>query len=857
MRHIFARSGPLTAALLLAACPASDPPPDPPVDLTVALGEGEARAGVITQEAALLGGAAADSQLGDVLLYNGVARFVVQGLRDGGGLARQAGGVIDVDLARPEGQPGRDLVGDWMPMIDLGYLPLAETIEVVDDGLLSGTAHVRVTGSDSPLEYILGMFEDPGFLPELDLTIVTDFRLPADSPLMRVDTTVTVDEALTARFGDVINNAPGVGDPWLPGIGRSTGAASETDWLAYVDHEQGYTVGMFKDGDAITASNPGFDLLNALLSIVSLYQPSTTIEAGGSATYGRWYGVAADPAALTDAWLEARGVPTRTVTTTVQAPDGPVAGARVTALIDGLPFTLAFSDADGSVSLSVPAEGELTWVADGSGSRVIRDRPAGSARYGPMSGAVPRARALEAFTSGGVPVPHARGRGRAVGEPLDLGTPGLLRLEGDGRPFEARLSAVDDAPFNDAFGAPPQHSLAALAYPIDGSLDIPLEPGEYDLIAHRGGRWELHEARVTVEAGQTTTERVELTLAVETPGWWTADTHMHAWPSTDGKISMSDRLTVSAATGVELHVSTEHDALADYEPLVGPLGLEGLVGTVPGVEVSSIGRGHTNLFPVEPDPTAPSGGAWRWWLNIVGTTTEQFEALRAWHPNAVVQINHPFAPGMPTFANWVPGSIGRPDYWYDGFDALEIVKGNSHDDAFELYLDLIDRGIVPAAMGNTDSHTHLSNDPGMNVTYVGLDLDSPSAVTGDAFADAIRARRTVATNGPFIQLSIPPGTVLTEAAELEVEVLAPSWIVVDRIDLFSNGEIVDGVDGTTATFALTAEVDASFLVRATGSIGIGPIGGHEPWALTSPILLDLDGDGWDPPLPPLHLEGVD
>ena len=115
------------------------------------------------------------------------------------------------------------------------------------------------------------------------------------------------------------------------------------------------------------------------------------------------------------------------------------------------------------------------------------------------------------------------------------------------------------------------------------------------------------------------------------------------------------------------------------------------------------------------------------------------------------------------------------------------------------------------------------------------------------------ARRTIASRGPFLRLSIAPGSVLTAPATLEVEAFAPSWIVVDRLLLLRDGVEVARADGTTATFELAPDADAAYVVIAEGDRPMLPVSGNTPWALASPILVDLDGDGWDAPLPPLSL----
>jgi hypothetical protein len=79
-------------------------------------------------------------------------------------------------------------------------------------------------------------------------------------------------------------------------------------------------------------------------------------------------------------------------------------------------------------------------------------------------------------------------------------------------------------------------------------------------------------------------------------------------------------------------------------------------------------------------------------------------------------------------------------------------------------------------------------------------------------------------------------------------------VIVDQLELLRDGTVVETVAGTKATFDLSPEVDAWYTVRATGQTDMGPVySGQTPWAMTNAIYVDLDGEGWTPPLPPLYL----
>lgn len=852
-RHLF--------LLALSAC--VDPPPeeDPPIDLVTPLGAGAVRAGVISDEAATIGGVMGESRAGDVLLVNDRARFVVHGAdRRSMGLVGDPGGLLDADVVRGPGEADLDLVVDALPFLDVGWYALGERVEVVADGLDGGEAIVEVAGVDQGFAYLSSVFEND--VPAgRGLEVVTRYALGPDTPLLRVETVVTAGaDEVTLRPGDILQTVPGITSFWLPGIGRSITPGGGEDAVMVVHHATGLTLGMFADDrDGSAAPSSGLDLLSFLISLPSLYEAPVSIAAGGTASWSRWWGVAEQPARLTDAWLAALGEPTDRIEATVVGPEGPVAGVWVTVEVDGAPFTLAITDDHGRVTADVPAGADVHLVADGGGDRQMHDLSADVAS--PLASSFRREAALEHARAGLTPTPHARGWGRAEGPPgvLTLPEPGRITLVSPTTPrFAVRLRALDGPVRDDAYAIPPLEGLAAVGHAHTGRLTLPVEPGRYALMAWHGVRWETHEQEVFVEAGET----VEIPLdglqpgpAVDgAPGWFTGDTHIHAAPSFDGKISPAQRALTAAATGLDLWFASEHDVRVGHADLVDALGLGDAVHVVGSEEVTPWVRGHVNLFPTTVDPDTRAGGAWAWWEDLRSTTAEQFEILTDREPDALVQINHPFSPGLPSLAGWSPGEIANPSLWWDGFDALEVVVPGQDPRGLTLYADLSARGILSAATGSSDSHDALQNDPGLLHTWIHVpSAASVADLTDDAVADAFRARHTLASNGPFALLDPLPGETIPSGTVLTIQALGPSWIRPDRVVLHRGGVPGDPIpldeDGH-AELLLTSDRDTSIVVELLGDTPMQPLTGRTPWLVASAYQLDAEGDGWQAPLPP-------
>ncbi|MFT4623160.1 MAG: hypothetical protein ACI8PZ_001816 [Myxococcota bacterium] len=848
--------------LVLLACRGDDAssnpePAPPPIDLVEALGAGEVRAGVVTDPAALFGGTSAEGRVGDVKLYNDRVRFVVQGLVGSSYYIETGGTVVDADLVRPDGSPGRDIVDELTPMYGLGRVMMPTQITVVSDGTDGAAAVVRVIGVEAPLGLIEGALETPGFVPNLGLTMTTEYRLEPDSWLLEVHSEVTagVDSA-TLAMGDLFMGAPEVADPWAPGSGLAGDAPEGFLWTGFMGRRNDVAVGLVAaEGTAFTAG--GYDLLTELADMVIGFGPSVEVAPGETLAWTRYYGVAPDIATLSDAALAVQGAPTEATTGQVTAPDGPVPGARVNLMVDGAPFAIAVTDADGRYTAQVPVGAKVEPLADGRGAGLFLDLPDGAGDYSPYVDPAVRSQVLATFVDGSASVPQAQGRGVGTpSDPLTLGLPAALTVRvDDGLPFAVRVGFVDpDVAVDDRLIGGRPDGLAAAGWARDGAVDLVLEPGAYDITVWRGMRYELFTERLTLAAGTPSELVATLPRAIEHPGWTLGDPHQHASPSSDGAVPMADRLITGAGVGVQVHFGTDHDHVADYRPLVDALGLQAHLRSVVADEVSPPLRGHFNIYPIEPAEEA-NGGAWTWWGEIPETTEAMVDALRARHGESfVIQSNHPTDSGLAEMSDWAPGVVGDGERWTWELGAVEALNSGEHEAFTAFYLDLLNRGYVVTPTGVSDSHGHFSGSIGLSATWFGVGSDAVEDWSDDALVEAMAARRTVASLGVFLATSVDPGAVIGPGTTVEVEARSASWIGVDRLHLLRDGEIIETVDGTSATFDLDADRDASFVVIAEGDAPMAPISGRTPWAMTSAWLLDVDGDGWTPPLPALVVE---
>jgi hypothetical protein len=176
-----------------------------------------------------------------------------------------------------------------------------------------------------------------------------------------------------------------------------------------------------------------------------------------------------------------------------------------------------------------------------------------------------------------------------------------------------------------------------------GLVDLWVPEGTYRVIATAGIEWSLDEEQVTVGA-EGASVQLELQELITTPGWLSADMHVHSILSWDSSVPLDDRVLAYVAENVDVVVSTEHDVVGDYGPTIAALGYDGRIVGIPGLE--STGTvitpdfphtiGHHNAWPLDPDPAAPRAGAPLDELIDVPTLYERLRGAGA----EIVQLNH-------------------------------------------------------------------------------------------------------------------------------------------------------------------------------------------------------------------------
>ncbi len=410
-----------------------------------------------------------------------------------------------------------------------------------------------------------------------------------------------------------------------------------------------------------------------------------------------------------------------------------------------------------------------------------------------------------------------------------------------------------------------------------GTRTIP--PGTYRIYASRGLEYDVDVAEVVVPEQKPVKVSFNLKRSVDTKGWIAVDHHMHCSNSFDSAVSLEDRIISCVAEGLEFMVMSDHDFVTDPMPTIRKLGLERWITGAAGVEVTTRGMGHYNVFPLIPDPTKPGNGTILW----QNKTPEQiFAEVRSLPTRPLLIVNHP---RFSTLAYFTPYGFDpetctatKPGFSLN-FDAMELCNGKAQTDLTILLRDwfgLLNHGYRIIAVAGSDSHTLTQDEVGYARNFVYVGTDDPRQVSPETVVEAFRNGRVVVSIGPFVTLMAdgqPIGSLISKPKGdivLDIRVQAPNWVSVEEVELVANGIAVkrwrlpnsNGMQALDwkAKTRVRPRQDAWYAVIVRGVEGslepiLRPFRTFEgetyrviPFAVTNPIWVDRDGNGvFDPP----------
>ncbi len=776
--------------------------------------------------AELLWGPAATGSVGDISMTNGVILAVITHDAASSGFAASEGNLVDL-APLPHGQ---DHINELFLYLDNEFPRQAkyDDVRIIAAGGPGKEARVRATGVDTgnPL-----------------IKVVTDYVLEPEQHWITLETRFTSTATHTIasyEVGDAVQW--GRTEHMAPGHGFDLpGKRVHVDWICGIGSDTSYA--LVPDGKLRFDTFNGSMWSDPIGATVEL-KPNETV------TYVRHVVVGhGDTASLARAVASLRGDVTGRIEGHVTSGGSPVADARVWFM----------DDQDKIVGLS---------KVDGTGRYTLDLLP------GTYRGKVD-APGRTSVESDAVQITASK----TTQVDFAMGPPGILawRIAGhDGRAPAVKVAiiGVDGTP-NPRFG-PSFFADGAENFVLSkrGVGHVPIAAGSYRVLVARGPEFERIDQRVKVEPGKRVEVTGKLERAYETPGFIATDLHQHAAPSFDSGVSLEDRALSNAAEGVEVLVSTEHNFIVDFAPVVAEQGLGRVVFPISGTEATTHTVGHFNALPLRIDPAHPRGGM----IDVEGQTPRQiFDFVRGLATPEVapfIQVNHPRSgfTGYFDVMKLDPETGRSADARYiDDFDGVEVVTFGVPKEttkAMRDWFNLVKNGRRYTATGTSDSHTITLRPVGWPRTWVCVDRDDPPFLDVVAFTESLRSGCATIGAGPFVTIRSGDTKMgqLKQADrgkfEVTVDVKAASWIGTDTLTLFVDGEVErkvpltnKGVERHHATYALKCSSDCFVAAYVESDQTLAPLItprrklDPRPVALTNPIYVDVDGDGVFTPPP--------
>ncbi len=431
---------------------------------------------------------------------------------------------------------------------------------------------------------------------------------------------------------------------------------------------------------------------------------------------------------------------------------------------------------------------------------------------------------------------------------------------------------------------------------VDRTATLLVPPGHYFVYAMRGPFATVARREITVAAGDTTPVALALTrAAVQPTGTLALDLHAHGASSFDSAISDDALVTAVLAAGLDAAVVTDHDVVHDYGPAVAARGAGSRVSLYSAVETTPLvpfaivpgapprTGGRLGFFPLEPVASAPWRGAPADEGVEPGILMTRVDSEGWSRDDGLVTLHTPW--GAPRLGRDVgfPRAVGidartpipaEPDgsangslvssppgsrFTNDGWDAVEVMNADDWPSMLAdraLWFYLLDQGVLRAGVASSGARGVGVSFPGAARTIVWAD-----SAAGSVLASAVRSGRTLATNGPIVEVtmrdadgadhgpSLDDALVPPPSPSVHIRVRAAAWTPVDEVRVVVNGRVAASVE--TRSTAPADPFGPAASVRWEGDVfveGALPFEIGDAWLVVEagtplPATGDLDCDG--------------
>ncbi|MBX3251706.1 MAG: CehA/McbA family metallohydrolase, partial [Myxococcales bacterium] len=319
------------------------------------------------------------------------------------------------------------------------------------------------------------------------------------------------------------------------------------------------------------------------------------------------------------------------------------------------------------------------------------------------------------------------------------------------------------------------------------------------------------------------------------------------------------KLHTAAADGLEIPCRSEHEWVNSWDDLVLEEGLQQHVFGVTSLELTTFAWGHFGVVPLTPRPDELNRGAIPWADRL---PPEVFQEVRERPEAPLLIVNHPRSAAIGGYFSAVSydnttGSVGRPEYWDEGFGAIEVFNDANFEQSMNIVNDwfsFLRTGRRVWGVGSSDSHNLMRGSPvGYPRTCLHLGVDDPETLRAgggeNAVRDATANGRFTISGGVYVDAEarggVGPGQEVTGAMATEtvrVRVQAASWVDVDVLEVWIDGALAETItlDETTDVVRFDDDIDITggswVLFHAKGDSDLAPVfPGRRPFGLTQPI----------------------
>lgn len=404
---------------------------------------------------------------------------------------------------------------------------------------------------------------------------------------------------------------------------------------------------------------------------------------------------------------------------------------------------------------------------------------------------------------------------------LVLGDLSTIRVRatdlGSQKPLPVRIQIVPETPvpvLPPAFGVDAElNNRSIQAFAMNGETEIAVPPGTHRVYVSHGYEWELLDKTVTAESGKTVDIEAKLERSVVNTDRLCADFHIHANFSFDSQDQPRQKVMAAVADGLDIPVSSEHEWISDFQPIIQDLGLTSWAFGFPSSELTTFTIGHFGIVPLVQRPNERNNGARPW----VGKRIPQvFEDVNALPEKPVIIVNHPsesallgYFTGTGFNRATLKGSGARKDDYSDAYEAIEVWNKSSFDENRDSsvgdWFALLNAGKTVWGIGNSDSH-HIRTQPiGYPRNCLAFGHHDPTKLTQEIVRDSLRAGHSIVSGGLFMQVEGPggaqPGDTLSDktGGTFKVTVQSPSWIRGKNLEVIVDGVTVDTIELGTSS----------------------------------------------------------